>query len=78
MVKLKIDGESKKDRFKRLATSRTNAVIERIRILSNCSNQGLYDYSDEDIKEIFKAIENELKIGKSRFIQHSKDKFSLD
>ena len=57
--------ETKKDRFKRLASARTNAVIEKLEILGNCSNRSNYEYSDEEVKQMILAIErklNEVKI----------------
>ena len=69
--------ESKKGAFQRLATKRTNAVLERIRILGHCANPQLYDYTQEDVKKIFQAIERELKIVKIRFQNSTKSEFRL-
>lgn len=55
------------NRFQRLAEKRTNAVIKKIKILSNCSNKSMYSYSSSEIHKIFSAIENELRIAKSKF-----------
>ena len=38
-----------------------------IKLLGNCSNKNTYEYSKEDIKKIFDAIESELKCAKMRF-----------
>lgn len=74
--------ENKRGAFVRIAQKRTNAVIDKIRILSNCSNRYYYEYSDEDVKKIFSAIEDELKITKARFMQSKSTKevknFSLE
>ena len=72
-----IKGESNHDRFRRLATQRTNAVLHRLQILGYCSNPQLYDYSDEDVKKMFRAIESELRRVKARFTNSSKSQFSL-
>jgi len=71
--------ETKHHRFKRLATQRTNAVLERIRILGNCSNRNDYDYTTDDIKRIFGVIDKEIRKVKQRFMDGEKrnDKFSL-
>lgn len=69
--------ESKKGAFQRLATKRTNAVLERLRILGHCANPQLYEYSNEDVKKIFRAIEAELKTVKTRFQNSSKSEFRL-
>jgi len=69
--------ESKRETFHRLATKRTNAVLERIRVLGHCANPQLYEYSDADVKKIFQAIEKELKVVKTRFQNSSKSEFRL-
>ena len=69
--------ESRQEAFRRLATKRTNAVLERIRVLGHCANPQLYEYSEQDVKKIFRAIEKELKIVKTRFQNSSKPEFRL-
>lgn len=54
-------------RFKRLASSRTNEVLDKLRILGNCADRRTYDYTDEDIDKIFKAIDEQVKIVKAKF-----------
>ncbi len=70
--------ESKRERFKRIAENRTNKIINMIDLLGNCSNKNNYEYTDEDIKNIFSAIENSIKISKMKFIEkQEKGKFKL-
>jgi hypothetical protein len=69
--------ESKKETFRRLATQRTNAVLNRLRILGHCSNPQLYDYTEEDVRKIFRAIESEVKAVKAKFVNSSKSDFQL-
>jgi len=69
--------ESKHDAFRRLATKRTNAVIERLRILGHCANPWQYEYSEEEIKKIFRAIDAELRVVKAKFRNSSKSEFQL-
>lgn len=54
-------------RFKRLAATRTNTVMDKLRILSNCANPQLYEYSDKEVKQIFDAIEDSINLTKTRF-----------
>ena len=35
--------ENKRDRFKRVAVTRTNKIITLIRLLGNCANKNNYD-----------------------------------
>lgn len=69
--------EAKKDRFQRLATIRTNAVLQKLKILGNCSNRQAYEYSEQEIKKIFSAIEDQMKIVKSKFTFPKEDQFQL-
>ena len=70
--------ETSREKFVRLATKRTQAIIEKIRILGNCSNEYLYQYNEEDVKKIFKAIDEELKTTKAKFLPRTKiNKFTL-
>jgi len=69
--------ESKRDAFRRLATQRTNNVLDRLRVLGHCSNPHLYEYSDEDVKRIFKSIDAELRAVKAKFQNSSRSEFQL-
>jgi hypothetical protein len=71
--------ETKKDKFVRVAESRTNKLISMIRLLGNCSNKAVYEYTDKDVKKIFNALESELKAAKSKFLETSETgaKFKL-
>ena len=65
--------ESKHDKFLRIAETRTNKIIDMIRLLSNCSNKTTYEYEETDVKKIFSTLEQELKSCKSKF-QYSGEK----
>ena len=70
--------ESKKERFKRIAENRTNKIIDMIDLLGNCSNKNNYEYTEDDVKSIFNAIECSLKISKMKFTEkQEKGKFKL-
>jgi len=72
--------ESKRDRFIRIAEARTNKIINMTKLLSNCSNRKVYDYSFEDIEKIFSAIEKEIRLAKQRFnnTEERENRFSLN
>ncbi|MBQ3375732.1 MAG: hypothetical protein IJG49_04910 [Erysipelotrichaceae bacterium] len=59
--------ESKHERFIRLGQARTNRIIEQINLIGNLANRGNYEYSDEEVNKMFKAIEDELKEVKNKF-----------
>ena len=63
-----IDMNSDKQmRFKRLAAQRTNKVLQKLQVLSNCSNRSSYEYEEEDIQKIFTEIDKAVKSAKARF-----------
>jgi hypothetical protein len=67
MVKARIDNESKEEKFKRIATSRTNKLLKAIRLLANCSNTSVYSYSQDDVRKIFAVVDKELRKAKDKF-----------
>ena len=71
--------ETKRDRFIRLAEARTNKILEMLRLLGNCSSKANYDYTDEDVKKIFAALERELKSVRNRFNggENKEERFTL-
>ncbi len=71
--------ETPNEKFKRIASSRTQKIIDMIRLLGNCSNSYVYEYSNEEVEKIFSAIESELKYTKKKFDTSSKrnEKFTL-
>ncbi len=69
--------DMKRANFKRLATKRTQIILERLRILGNLSSKTLYSYGDGDVDKIFTAIEDRLVEVKSRFTKNRKKIFEL-
>lgn len=68
------NNETSEQRFKRLASHRTNQIFEKLRILGNCANRNVYTYTKEDVEKIFSAIEKKVKEVKARFTQNGKNK----
>ena len=70
--------ENKKiERFKRLATYRTNEVLRRLRTLGNCANRSAYEYNKEEVEKIFQAINQKLKETRSKFHFPKEKEFKL-
>ncbi len=69
----------KRERFVKIAENRTNKIIYMLKLLGNCSNKNNYTYDENDVRQIFNAIDQELKITKSRFqeAQSNKKEFKL-
>ena len=71
--------DKKKERFIKIAENRTNKIIDTLKLLGNCSNKANYSYTNDEVKQIFNAIEEELKKTKNRFSfsKNSDNKFKL-
>ncbi|MBL7124569.1 MAG: hypothetical protein ISS51_00535 [Dehalococcoidales bacterium] len=72
-----INNETPEERFKRIATLRTNTVLDRIRILGNLSNKKMYSHSEEDIDKIFSAITKQLREVRAKFNSQKQKRFKL-
>lgn len=57
----------KQENFKRIADNRVNKIVDLISKLHNLSNTSFYEYTDEQINEIFNLIQNELDKQKQLF-----------
>jgi len=69
--------ETRSERFRRVATRRTNNILRQIQVLGNCSNKSSYSYTEEDIKKIFSVIERELRAVRAEFANRKKTNFHL-
>ena len=69
--------EQKRERFKRLGTQRTNSVLQRLKVLGNCSNRSAYDYTEEEINKIFSEIERRVRETKAKFHFTKNKEFKL-
>lgn len=79
MVKPIVENETKSDKFKRIASNRTQKILDNLRILGNCANKGVYEYNDEQVNKIFQTIDREIKRVKDLFKKDAikENKFSL-
>lgn len=70
--------ESRCDRFQRVAEARVNKIIKMVRLLGNCSGS-VYKYTDDQVAQIFNALQTELDNAKERFTraQSGRKRFSL-
>jgi hypothetical protein len=53
--------ETRSDRFRRLAEARGDRLIREISLLGNLANRKNYDYTPEEVRQLFEPIERELK-----------------
>jgi len=69
--------DQKRERFKRLATQRTNIVLKRLKVLGNCANRSAYSYSEDEVNKIFSEIDRRVRETKSKFHFPKNKEFKL-
>ena len=52
---------TKADAFKRIAEKRTVRVLTSLRLLRQCANRRSYEYTDSQVKKIFREIRHALR-----------------
>lgn len=57
----------KRKKFVELAQARVNRAIHDIRLIGNLSNRSAYEYDDEDVKKIFRALQKSVDTAKQKF-----------
>ena len=64
----------KKDRFKNVAAKRVQKVLDSMESLSKCANRGNYEYSDEDVSKLLKAVKEQMRMLELSYTEKSKSK----
>ena len=59
--------EVDRQKFVKLALARVNRTLKDIQLIGNLSNRSNYDYADDDVDKIFKALNQEIAACKKRF-----------
>lgn len=58
---------NKREKFVELAEARVNRAIKDIRLIGNLANKSAYEYTNDDTKKIFRAIQKEMEAARTRF-----------
>lgn len=57
---------NKRDKFVKLASSRTRTAIKAIRTIGKLGNKNAYDYSEADVRKIASALTKEIEALRAR------------
>ena len=57
---------NKREKFVKLAESRTVNAIKAIRVIGKLGNRNAYEYDDSDVRKIIKALTDEIEALKTR------------
>lgn len=61
---------AKRDKFVELAVKRVTRAIKDMRLVGNLSNRSAYEYSEDDVKKIVRALQKEVDTVKARFSEN--------
>ena len=56
-----------REKFVRLATRRVSNALKAVQLIGNLSNRSNYDYTEEDVQKIFRALQEELGACRKKF-----------
>jgi hypothetical protein len=66
-AKVKPNQSEKRQKFRKLAESRTNRAIEAILRIGNLSNRQIYEWDDAEVKKVIRALREAVTSVESRF-----------
>ena len=66
--------ESKIQRFERLAERRVGEVLKKVRLIGNLSNRNNYSFSEKHVRQMFAAIDREVRAAREKFALHGGSK----
>ena len=73
--------EEDRSKFVDLAKKRVSRALNDIRLIGNLSNRSNYDYNDEDVAKILRALTEEVSACRKKFevasTKHVKPRFEL-
>lgn len=68
----------KRERFERVAAKRTQEVLDRMELLSKCSDKNNYEYEHEDVAKMLSAIRKKVEALEAIFSdKRTKDTFTF-
>ena len=65
-------GSNRRAKFKEIGERRVSRAIEAIRLVGNLANRSNYDYSEDDVKQLTRALQDALQNVKAKFADNTK------
>jgi hypothetical protein len=69
--------QEKHNKFLRLAKLRGERALRDIQLIGNLSNKNNYNYTDQEVQLLFRALEDELKVAKYSFARKRKEEIKF-
>ena len=70
-------GETKEERFERIAQKRVQRVLDSLRSLSQCSNKRMYQWNKQQLKVMWDAIDIEQRKCRESFVNAKPEDFKF-
>jgi hypothetical protein len=70
-------GETKEQRFKRVAERRVRRVLDSFRSLSQCSNKRMYQWEEKQLRKMWDAINHAFKTCQDSYENAEPEEFRL-
>lgn len=64
----------KEDRFKNVAAKRVQKVLDSMESLSKCANRSNYEYTEDDVNKLLKAVREQMRMLEASYTDKSKNK----
>ena len=58
---------ARREKFVELAEKRVSRALNDMRLIGNLSNRSAYEFTEEDVKKIFRVLQKELDAARSKF-----------
>jgi formylmethanofuran dehydrogenase subunit E len=66
-VKMSKDTNTKREKFRELAESRTNKALDAIGRIGNLSNRSVYEWDEVEVRKVVKALKDAVSEVEARF-----------
>lgn len=69
-----MEKESKAQRFERISSARKEKILDTLRLMENCANKSNYDYTQEEITDLFDSLAKAVEDARAKFTSDTKAK----
>ncbi len=69
-----MEKETKKQRFERISKARKDKILDTLRLIENCSNKSNYEYTQDEITELFDELAKAVENARTKFASNSTQK----
>ena len=64
---ISMEKTQKRERFEKVAGNRVQRILDTLQLLKNCSNRNNYEYSENDVEQMFSEISKALRESRAAY-----------